>query len=55
MSFPGGDKVYESLGLWAEGGLEQLCVVTQGLNGASGDELCGTTAAVYLTREETNG
>ena len=46
--------MYESLGLWAEGRLEQLRVVTQGLNGARGDQLCGTTAAVYLTGEEAD-
>ena len=56
MSFPGGDKVDECLCLGAEGGLEQLCVVTQRLNGASGDELCGAAATVvYLTGEEADG
>ena len=48
--------MYESLGLGAEGGLEQLCVVSERLNGASGDELCGATATVVnLTREEADG
>lgn len=47
--------MYESLCLRAEGGLEQLCVVTERLDGARGDELCGATAVVYLTGEEADG
>ena len=48
--------MYESLGLGAEGGLEQLCVVSERLDGASGDELCGATATVVnLTGEEADG
>ena len=44
----------ESLCLRAEGGLEQVCVVTERLDGAGGDELRGTTA-LYLARQETDG
>ena len=47
--------MYEGLGFRAEGGLEQLCVVTERLNGARGDELSGTIAVVYLTGEEADG
>ena len=52
---PGRDKMDESLSLRGEGGLKELGVVTEGLNGAGGDELSGTTAAVYLTGQEANG
>jgi hypothetical protein len=55
MGFPGGDKVDEGLCLGTEGGLEQLRVVTERLNGASGDELCGAATVVYLTGEEADG
>lgn len=56
MSFPGGDKVDQGLCLGAEGGLEQLRVVTERLNGACGDKLCGAAATVvYLAREEADG
>lgn len=44
----------ESLCLWAEGGLEEIGVVTERLNGAGRDELRGTTA-VHLIRQETDG
>ena len=52
---PSRDKVDESLSLWGEGGLKEFSIVTEGFNGTSGDELCGTTAAVYLTRQEADG
>ena len=44
----------ESLSLGAQRGLEEVGVITKGLDGAGGDELCGA-GALHLTREETDG
>ena len=51
---PGGDKVHESLSLLAKRGLEEVGVITERLDGAGGDKLCGT-AALHLTGQEADG
>ena len=50
MIVSGRDKVDECLCLGTQRGMEEISVVSEGLNGASRDELCIAAAALHLTR-----